>query len=223
MNNKLEALIDHTLLKPTAQKSDLIKLCEEAKKYNFASVCVHSTHIDLCQSILAGTNVKICTVVGFPLGANLTQVKTTEARFALERGAKEIDMVINIGALKDRNEALVFHDIKSVADIVQTHAAILKVIIETSLLTEEEKILACKIAKKARAQFVKTSTGFSGGGATVEDVMLMKKYAYPLEVKASGGIKTRAQALAMIDAGATRLGTSSGVEIVENKESDKAY
>lgn len=223
MKTKLHSYIDHTLLRASAQKAEIIQLCEEAKKYGFFSVCVNSFYVPLCVELLKGTPVKVCSVIGFPLGMNLTQVKMTEARYVLEAGAKEVDMVINIGALKDRNESIVYHDIRSIVEIVKGYNATLKVIIETSLLTEEEKILACKISKKAGADFVKTSTGFSTGGATIEDVALMSKHAYPLFVKASGGIKNQQQAIAMIQAGASRLGTSSGVEIVQGQNSEKSY
>ena len=223
MKTKLPSYIDHTLLRPSAQKAEILQLCEEAKKYGFFSVCVNSYYVPLCVEKLKGSNVKVCSVIGFPLGMSLTQVKMSETRYALEAGAREIDMVINVGALKDRNEAVVYHDIHSIAEVVKGYNGLLKVIIETSLLTEEEKILACKISKKAGADFVKTSTGFSTGGATIEDVKLMAKHAYPLFVKASGGIKNQQQALAMIEAGASRLGTSSGVEIIQGQTSEKTY
>jgi deoxyribose-phosphate aldolase len=223
MKTKLPSYIDHTLLRPSAQKAEVIQLCEEAKKYGFYSVCVNSYYVPLCVVSLRGSNVKVCSVIGFPLGMSLTQVKMAETRYALEAGAREIDMVINIGALKDRNEAVVYHDIHSIAEVVKGYNGLLKVIIETCLLTEEEKILACKIAKKAGADFVKTSTGFSTSGATIEDVKLMAKHAFPLFVKASGGIKNQQQAMAMIEAGASRLGTSSGIEIIQGQTSEKAY
>ncbi|MFZ4714615.1 MAG: deoxyribose-phosphate aldolase [Bacteriovoracaceae bacterium] len=223
MNNKIASLIDHTLLRPTAQKAEIIKLCEEARKYNFASVCVNSYYVPLCILELKGSPVKVCTVVGFPLGMSSTQVKMAETRYAMEEGAKEVDMVINIGALKDSNEDYLYHDIRTIAETVKSYGGILKVILETTLLTDEEKIIGCKIARKAGADFVKTSTGFAGGGATLHDVKLLKKYAYPLFVKASGGIKTLEQAQAMIDAGATRLGTSSGVDLMKGNVSNKEY
>jgi deoxyribose-phosphate aldolase len=223
MKTKIPSYIDHTLLRPTAQMAEIIQLCEEAKKYGFYSVCVNSYYVPLCVEQLRGSQVKVCSVIGFPLGMNLTQVKMSEARYVLEAGAKEIDMVMNIGALKDRNEAVVYHDIRSIVEIVRGYNGLLKVIIETSLLTDEEKILACKISKKAGADFVKTSTGFSSGGATIDDVQLMAKHAYPLFVKASGGIKNQQQAMAMIQAGASRLGTSSGVEIIQGQTTDKTY
>ncbi len=208
--------IDHTLLKPDATADQVAQLCYEAKKYHFASVCVNPTHVKLCSELLKGTDVKVCTVIGFPLGASATEVKVYEAQVALRNGATEIDMVINIGALKAKDLDLVAKDIRSVVATVHAAGALVKTIIETSLLTNEEKVMVCLIAKEAGADFVKTSTGFSGGGATVEDVALMKRTVGPtVGVKASGGVRTREDALNMIKAGATRIGASAGVKIIQ--------
>jgi len=203
--------IDHTILKASASKADIELLCKEAKEYGFASVCVNSCWVPLCAGLLEGTDVKVCTVVGFPLGANLSAVKAFEADLAVKQGAREIDMVINIGALKSGLLDIVRSDIQAVRDACK--GQILKVIIETSYLTDEEKITVCKISAACGADFVKTSTGFSDKDATAEDVKLMLQ-ASGVKVKASGGIKTREDALKMIEAGASRIGTSSGVKIV---------
>lgn len=207
--------IDHTLLKPDAGKAGIRKLCNEAVQYGFKAVCVNPSHVVLCKELLKGTDVKIATVVGFPLGANTTETKVFETKDSVLKGADEIDMVINIGALKEGDYKLVEDDIKSVVDACRGQA-IVKVIIETCLLTDEEKRKACELSKSAGAHFVKTSTGFSTGGATVEDVALMKSVVGDnLEVKASGGVRDRETAIKMIEAGATRIGTSSGIKIIE--------
>jgi deoxyribose-phosphate aldolase len=220
-------MIDHTLLKPDATADKIAQLCFEAKKYHFASVCVNPSYVQLCADLLKGTDVIVCTVIGFPLGATATEVKAFEAKNAIEHGATEIDMVMNIGALKAGDNELVAHDIHEVAEVVHAAGALLKVIIETALLTDEEKVIACLLAKEAGADFVKTSTGFSGGGATVHDVALMRRAVGPeLGVKASGGIHSAEEAEQMIAAGATRIGASAGVKIVKGAgaaPSDKSY
>jgi len=216
----LAKYIDHTLLKPDATPDEIAQLCYEAKKYNFASVCVNPTHVELCADLLKGTPVKVGTVIGFPLGASSPEVKTYEAKVALEKGATEIDMVINIGALKARDLELVARDIRGVVMAAKEKGVLVKVIIETSLLSDEEKKLACLLAKEAGADYVKTSTGFASGGATVEDVALMRHaVGSGLGVKASGGIRTREDAENMIKAGATRIGASAGVKIVQSNKS----
>jgi deoxyribose-phosphate aldolase len=210
--------IDHTNLKPYATADDIKKLCDEAVEYNFYAVCVNPYRVKLAKDYLKEKNadVKVASVIGFPLGATPTEVKVFEARKALEDGADELDMVINIGALKDRDYEYVKNDIAEVVKVAHEKGAKVKVIIETCYLTEEEKVKACELAKEAGADFVKTSTGFGTGGATIEDVRLMRKVVGPeMGVKAAGGIRTYEQALAMIEAGATRIGTSSGVKIVE--------
>ena len=210
------SLIDHTLLKPEASESDIRKLCEEAAQYHFASVCVNPTWVKAAACILRGTHVPVCTVIGFPLGANVADVKAYEARRAIFDGAREVDMVINVGALKSKDDCAVEHDIHSVVNVAHEHGAICKVIIETALLTDEEKIRACLASKNAGADFVKTSTGFSKGGATVEDVALMRQVVGSLlGVKASGGVKGIEDARAMVQAGATRIGASVGVKIAQ--------
>jgi deoxyribose-phosphate aldolase len=214
ITKEIASLIDHTLLKANATEEEIIKLCEEAKEYGFASVCVNPVYVNLCKQLLKGTNVKVCTVVGFPLGATTSNVKAFEAKEAVANGADEIDMVINIGALKSGEYQLVLNDIKAVREA--TRGKILKVIIETAYLTKEEKIKACELAKQAGADFVKTSTGFAPTGATVEDVALIKSVVGPkIGVKASGGIRTLEDALKMVKAGATRIGTSASVAIVK--------
>lgn len=206
-------LIDHTLLKPDASIAELKKLCKEAKDYNFMSVCVNPAFISLCKEELKGSDVKVCTVIGFPLGATLPQVKTLETREAVFEGADEIDMVINVTMLKSGNDEYVFNEIEKVRRSCM--GKILKVIIETCLLTDDEKIRACELSKRAGADFVKTSTGFSTGGATVHDVALMRKTVGPdMGVKASGGVRTHDDLLAMVEAGANRIGTSSGPKII---------
>lgn len=212
----LAKYIDHTLLKPEATAEQIAQLCYEARKYNFASVCVNPSYVKLCAELLAGTPVKVCTVIGFPLGATSTDVKAYETQSAIQHGATEIDMVINIGALKTRDLQTVAGDIREVVKTAHDRGALVKVIIETALLTEEEKVLACLLAKEAGADYVKTSTGFASGGATVEDVALMRRVVGPaMGVKAAGGIRTREDAENMVKAGATRLGASAGVKIVQ--------
>ncbi|MDO8757380.1 MAG: deoxyribose-phosphate aldolase [Elusimicrobiota bacterium] len=215
--------VDHTLLKPNATQEEIGKLCEEAKTFCFASVCVNPSYVSLSAQLLRGSGVKVCTVVGFPLGSTTPTVKAIEARDAIANGADEIDMVINIGALKSGNDMVVYDDIKAVRDA--TRGRVLKVILETSLLSNEEKVRACAASKKAGADFVKTSTGFGGGGATVEDVKLMRETVGPLMgVKASGGIRDAKIAADMIAAGATRLGTSASIAIVTDAKSEgKGY
>jgi len=205
--------IDHTALNPDTTDAQIRKLCEDAKQYGFVSVCVNPTWISLCSELLVGTVVKVCTVVGFPLGANLTESKAAEAKRAIDQGADEIDMVMNIGSLKSGRFGFVERDMLDVRQA--TKGIVLKVIIEACLLTDDEKVIACQIAQRADADFIKTSTGFSSGGATVEDVRLMRKtVGNEIGVKASGGIKDYAIAKAMIDAGANRLGCSASVAIV---------
>lgn len=211
--NALNTYIDHTILKADAKRADVKRLCEEAKQYKFASVCVNTCHIALVAKELEGSGVAACCVVGFPLGAMSTAAKAEEARIAVSDGAQEVDMVINVGAAKDGDWAFVENDIREV--VKASEGARVKVIIETCLLTDDEKVKACLAAKNAKADFVKTSTGFSKGGATVEDVALMRKtVGTDMGVKASGGIRDIETAKAMIQAGASRLGTSSGVALV---------
>lgn len=210
----LNSFIDHTLLKPDATVEQITKLCMEARQYKFASVCVNSCWVRLCAELLRGSEVAVCTVVGFPLGAMIPEAKAYEAEAAIENGATEVDMVINIGALKSKDYRMVAKDIHAVCEAVHEHGALLKVIIEACLLTREEKIIACLIAKNAGADYVKTSTGFSTGGATVEDVELMRKVVGDdMGVKAAGGIRDKETAEKMLDAGADRLGASAGVQI----------
>ena len=212
---RVAGMIDHTLLKPTASEEQIRALCAEALEYRFASVCVNPTWVPLCARLLAGSPVKVCTVVGFPLGATLTAAKACETQQAIAAGAQEVDMVINIGALKSGQDQVVQADIAAVVDAARPAGAITKVIIETTYLTEDEKIRACLLSKAAGADFVKTSTGFGPGGATVEDVALMRRTVGPeMGIKAAGGIRTAADALAMIAAGATRIGASAGARIV---------
>jgi deoxyribose-phosphate aldolase len=215
--DKLVKLIDHTLLKPEATAEDIRKLCDEAKKYDFYSVCVNPAWVAKAREHLRGTRVKVCAVVGFPLGAQSPEIKTLEARRALREGAAEIDMVINIGALKGKDDLLVARDIRGVVEVCHEARAICKVILETALLSDEEKVRACQLSMKAGADFVKTSTGFSKSGATVEDVSLMARTVAPrkLGVKASGGVRTYADVVKMVEAGATRVGSSNSVKIVE--------
>lgn len=212
----LAKLIDHTILKPIAQRADIERVCAEARQYGFCSVCINPVWVAYAKQLLKGSDVKVCTVIGFPLGANTSAVKAYETKDALNNGADEIDMVINIGALKDKDYDTVLADIQAVRQACQGHT--LKVIIETSQLTDDEKVKACEISAQAGADFVKTSTGFTGGGATAADVALMKK-SIPahMQVKASGGVRTREDFDAMTAAGATRIGASSGVKIVEGK------
>ncbi|WP_369902575.1 deoxyribose-phosphate aldolase [Bacillus manliponensis] len=216
-------LIDHTLLKQDTKKEAIVTLCEEAKKHDFASVCVNPTWIETAAELLKGTDVKVCTVIGFPLGANTPEVKAFETKDAIEKGATEVDMVINIGALKDKNDELVERDVRAVVEAAKGKALV-KIIIETCLLTEEEKVRACELSVKAGVDFVKTSTGFSTGGATVEDVALMRKTVGPeIGVKASGGVRDEKGMDAMVEAGATRIGTSSGVALVSGKTATTDY
>jgi len=212
----IASLIDHTLLKPEATQDQIAQLCEEAREYGFAAVCINLTNVKLATRLLKSSPVAVCTVVGFPLGATLPEVKAYEAQQALNRGATEIDMVINIGALKSEGYELMEQDIAAVTRTCHDNGAICKVIIEAALLTEEEKVMACQLAKKAGADYVKTSTGFGPGGGTVEDVALMRRVVGPsMGIKAAGGIRTLETARKMIEAGATRIGTSSGVKIVQ--------
>lgn len=216
MEKKWNKLIDHTLLKANASKNDITKLCDEAMQYDFASVCVNPVWVSYCAEYLKESDVRVCTVIGFPLGANTSKVKAYETKMAIEEGADEVDMVINIGALKAGDMDTVYQDIQAVVDASQGHCV--KVIIETCLLTDEEKVLACQQAMKAKATFVKTSTGFSTGGATVHDVALMKQTVGDhCEVKASGGVKTFEDMEAMVNAGASRIGTSSGISLMNHK------
>ena len=209
-------LIDHTLLRPEATREGILQLCSEAREYNFASVCVNGYWVPLAASQLAGSQVKVCTVVGFPLGATSTESKVGETEAALRAGAQEIDMVQNIGALLGDDDRAVEEEIALVAAASHRHGAILKVILETSLLTDDQKMVACRLAQMAGADFVKTSTGFSSSGATVHDVELMRRTVGPtMGVKASGGIRTLDDALKMLAAGATRIGASASVKIVE--------
>ncbi|RBW68967.1 deoxyribose-phosphate aldolase [Bacillus taeanensis] len=223
MNENVAKMIDHTLLKPEVTKEQIITLSEEAKEYNFASVCVNPTWVKTAYDVLKDTDVKVCTVIGFPLGASTPEVKAFETKNAIENGAAEIDMVLNIGALKDQNNELVERDITAVVEAAKGKALV-KVIIETCLLTEEEKVRACELSVRAGADFVKTSTGFSTGGATAEDIALMRKTVGPdIGVKASGGVRSREDAHAMIEAGATRIGASAGIKIVKGEVADSDY
>lgn len=213
-------LIDHTLLKAEATPAQIRKLCEEARQFTFASVCVNPTYVPLSVSLLAESTVKVCTVIGFPLGATTTSVKQSEAQEACRTGASEVDMVLAVGYLKHEALSTVAADIAAVADVAHDHGAMLKVIFETSLLSDKEKVQASVICRMAGADFVKTSTGFGGGGATIEDVALMRQVVGTrLGVKASGGIRDAAGALAMIRAGATRIGASAGAKIVQQLQS----
>jgi len=214
--------IDHTLLKPEATREEIEKLCQEARKFNFASVCVNPTWVKECAFALHGSPVKVCTVIGFPLGAGVADVKAYETRRAIFDGATEIDMVVNIGALKSGDDAMVRRDIQAVVAAAHEGCAIVKVIIETALLTDEEKVRACLLAKEAGADFVKTSTGFSKGGATVADIELMRRtVGSEVGVKAAGGVRDLASAREMIAAGATRIGASAGVKIVQESQGVK--
>lgn len=216
-------LIDHTLLKADATEKEIVRLAEEAKEYGFASVCVNPQWVSLAAKELKGSDVKVCTVIGFPLGASTTAVKVFETQDAISNGAEEVDMVINIGLLKAGNDDAVEADMRAVANAAHGKA-LLKVIIETCLLTEEEKVRACQLVVNAGADYVKTSTGFSTGGATVEDVMLMRKVVGPnLGVKASGGIRDKNDLEKMAKAGATRIGASSGVKIMQGEAVNGGY
>src|ERR687891_2491860 len=216
------SLIDHTLLKPEATDEDIKKLCQEAASYRFASVCVNPTWVRVAACNLRGSGVPVCTVIGFPLGATLPDVKAYEARRAILDGAREVDMVINVGALKSGDDCAVEHDIRSVVEVAHEYDVTCKVIIETALLTDEEKVRASLAAKRAGADFVKTSTGFAKGGATVADIALMRRaVGSELGVKASGGVKCMADARAMVEAGATRIGASVGVKIAQEAAGKK--
>lgn len=211
----INKLIDLTALKPNTNKESILKLIAEAKTYDFASVCVNPCWVALAHQELKNTDVKVCTVIGFPLGANTTEVKVFETKDAIEKGAQEIDMVINIAMLKDKEYDYVENEIHQIVEATKDKA-IVKVIIETCLLTDEEKIKACELSQKAGADFVKTSTGFSTGGATVHDIALMRKtVGAEMGVKASGGVHTHEEALAMVEAGATRIGASAGVKLLK--------
>ena len=211
---KYNKLIDHTLLKQDATPEQIVKLCEEAKEFDFMSVCVNPAYVPLASSCLKGSDVKVCTVIGFPLGMNLTKTKVEEAIYAVKEGAEEVDMVINVGMLKAGHDDYVKEEIKEIKQAVGAKI-ILKVILETCLLSDDEIVRACLASKDAGADFVKTSTGFSTGGATVEAVKLMRKTVGPeMGVKASGGIRTHEDLLAMVEAGANRIGTSNGTKII---------
>lgn len=210
---KYNKLIDHTLLKQDASPEQIVKLCEEAKEFDFMSVCVNPAYVPLASECLKGSGVKVCTVIGFPLGMNLTKTKVDEAALAIREGAEEIDMVINVGMLKAGHDDYVKEEIRLLKEVAGK--LVLKVIIETCLLTDEEKVRVCKLAKEAGADFVKTSTGFSTGGATPHDVKLMRETVGPeMGVKASGGVRTHEDLLAMVEAGANRIGTSNGTKII---------
>ncbi|HSW52334.1 MAG TPA: deoxyribose-phosphate aldolase [Sulfuricaulis sp.] len=213
---RLAGMIDHTLLKPDATPEQIAQLCFEARKNGFASVCINPCWVELCARLLGGSPVKVCTVIGFPLGANVAEVKAFETQKAIDQGATEIDMVVNIGALKARELQTVARDIRGVVLAAHSRGMLVKVIIETSLLTDEEKVIACLLSKEAEADFVKTSTGFAGGGATVHDVALMRRVVGgQMGVKASGGVRTYEDAESMVQAGATRIGASAGVKIIQ--------
>lgn len=223
MIDNLNQYIDQTLLKADASLGEIKKIIEEAKNHKFKAICINPCHVKFCATELKSSDVKVCTVIGFPLGANLTRTKIFETQKAIEEGAQEIDVVLNVGALKDNNQNLVLEELKQIRSVC-TNDIILKVIIETALLNEAEKIVACKLVSEAKADFIKTSTGFAKTGATIDDVKLLKKYiAKNIAIKASGGIKTQEQALAMIEAGASRIGTSNGVSIVENSLGNSDY
>ena len=219
---KLNKFIDHTILKPETTQEQVEKILSEAKEYDFASVCVNPTWVSLAADSLKDSDVKVCTVIGFPLGANTSAVKAFETEVAIANGADEIDMVINVGALKAGNDALVLDDIKAVVEA--SGDKLVKVIIEACLLTDDEKVRACQLSKEAGADYVKTSTGFSTGGATVADVALMRKTVGPdMGVKASGGARSYEDAIAFIEAGASRIGASSGVAIMNGAQADGDY
>ncbi|SEJ22136.1 deoxyribose-phosphate aldolase [Bhargavaea ginsengi] len=223
MNTNVASMIDHTLLKPEVTKEQIAELCAEAKEYSFASVCVNPYWVETAAGELSGTDVKVCTVIGFPLGASTKETKAFETKDAIEKGAEEIDMVLNIGALKSGDEETVEADIRAVVEAA-AGKAIVKVIIEACLLTNDEKIIACRLSKNAGADFVKTSTGFSTGGATVEDVALMRlTVGEEMGVKASGGVRSLEDLQNMAEAGATRIGASSGVKIMQGLTSSEDY
>ena len=221
-SKEVARLIDHTMLKPTTTRADIVRVCEEARAHSFASVCVNTTWIPLASRLLSGSTVKPIAVVGFPLGAMATASKASETRQAIADGAQEIDMVINIGALKGGDHEVVVQDIRAVVEAAAGYPV--KVILETTMLSREEKIAGCAISKAAEAHFVKTSTGFGGGGATVEDVSLMRQVVGPeMGVKASGGVRSLADAQKMVSAGATRIGASASVAIVQGKTTNSSY
>jgi deoxyribose-phosphate aldolase len=220
---KINQYIDHTALKPDTSRSQIEKLCLEAKEHSFFSVCVNSYYVKTAVALLSGSHVKVCTVVGFPLGASTMESKRFEAMKAMAEGAKEIDMVINVSAIKSQEWQYVLDDMSSLSQVVHQQGGLLKVILETCLLTDEEKRQACELAVKAQVDFVKTSTGFSTSGATVADVKLMRSIVGSMGVKASGGIRDAETARLMIEAGATRLGTSASVEIVKGLTSSASY
>lgn len=214
---RINEFIDHTNLKPDATKADIEKLCREAMEYQFASVCINPCYVSLAERLLGDSRINICTVIGFPLGATTTETKNMEASLAYSEGADEFDMVLNVGALKDGRIDYVLRDISSV--VIAAKGRTVKLIIETGLLNEDEKVLACQLATKAGVDFVKTCTGMTKGQATVEDIKLIKDNVDPeMEIKASGGIRTYEQAIALIEAGATRIGTSSGIAIMEGSK-----
>ncbi|CEN89629.1 deoxyribose-phosphate aldolase [Paraclostridium sordellii] len=219
MNNNIANMIDHTILKAVATKEDVKKLCNEAKEYNFFSVCINPANIEFAKKELEGSSVKVCTVIGFPLGANTSEVKAFETKDAIKKGADEVDMVINIGALKDKDYNYVLNDIKAVVDAANKEALV-KVIIETCYLTDDEKKIACELSVKAGADFVKTSTGFGTGGSTPEDIKLMREVVGPnIGVKASGGVRNQEDAKAVIKAGCSRIGASASVAITKGEDS----
>jgi deoxyribose-phosphate aldolase len=216
------ALIDHTALKADATQDHIAQLCQEARAYAFGAVCVNAVYVSLCRELLQGSAIKIAAVVGFPLGATLPEVKAYEAQRAIAGGASEIDMVLHVGALKDKRYDAVLQDIRTVVQACHAKGALLKVIIEAALLTDEEKVAACYLAQEAGADFVKTSTGFGPGGATLEDVALMRRTIGPeMGLKAAGGIRSYADVLAMVAAGATRIGASAGVQIVQQARAEE--
>ena len=218
----MNKFIDHTLLKADASKDQILKLCQEAKQFDFASVCVNPAWIETCVDELKGTKVMVCTVIGFPLGASTTSVKAFETKDAINKGASEIDMVLNISQLKDKNDEYVYNDIKAVVEAA--NGKCVKVIFETCLLSEEEIIRACHLCVKAKATFVKTSTGFSTRGAIIEDVLIMKKAVNgACKVKAAGGVRTFEDMELMIKAGADRIGTSAGVKLMQREKTNSSY
>lgn len=219
---KLNKYIDHTLLKQNATLPQIEELCKQALEYDFASVCVNPYYVSTCAKLLKGSDVKVCTVIGFPLGSNTSKIKALETQDAINNGAQEIDMVLNVSALKNKDYDVVYEDIKAVVEAA--NGTLVKVILETCLLTKDEIVKACELSMKANAQFVKTSTGFSTGGATVEDVTLMAKTVSPLlKVKASGGVRSYQDAMDMIEAGASRIGTSNGIAIMTNQVAKESY
>lgn len=220
MKQNIAKMIDHTVLKAFSTREDVIKVCNEAKEYGFFSVCINPAYIELAKKELEGSNVKVCTVIGFPLGANTSEVKAFETKDAISKGAHEVDMVINIGALKDKNYDLVYNDIKAVVD-ASNKEALVKVIIETCYLTDEEKKIACELSVKAGADYVKTSTGFGTGGSTPEDIKLMRNVVGPnIGVKASGGVRTTDDAIKVINEGASRIGASASISIATGEKTD---